>query len=148
MTDPTPTAGPATTPPWFVRAVMGRMTRVLNPLLGRMAGRKHLKMAAQIHHQGRRSGKPYMTPASARLDGTTFWIPLTFGPGSDWCRNVRAAGGCSITWNGVEYRAARPVVIDRGAALPGARAAFKPQERAMLRLLGIRQFLRLDLAGA
>ena len=121
MTDTTPTAGPATTPPWFVRAVMGRMTRVLNPLLGRMAGRKHLKMAAQIHHQGRRSGKPYMTPASARLDGTTFWIPLTFGPGSDWCRNVRAAGGCSITWNGVEYR-----VCPAGGNRPGRRPARRP----------------------
>jgi deazaflavin-dependent oxidoreductase (nitroreductase family) len=148
MTDTTPTAEPITTPPWFVRAVMGRMTRVLNPLIGQMAGRKHLKMVAKIHHQGRRSGKPYMTPASARLDDTTFWIPLTFGQGSDWCRNVRAAGGCTITWKGVDYRAARPVVIDRAAALSAARAAFKRRERAMLRLLAIREFLRLDLAGA
>jgi hypothetical protein len=44
-TRPNPTA---MRPPWFVRAVMGRMTRVFNPLIGRLAGRKHLKMVAQI----------------------------------------------------------------------------------------------------
>ena len=63
----------------FVRIVMGPMTRVFNPLLRRVAGRKHLKMAAQIHHRGRRTGRAYLTPASARLDGGAFWIPLTFG---------------------------------------------------------------------
>jgi hypothetical protein len=138
---------PVSRPPWFVRAVMGRMTRVFNPLIGRMAGRRHVKMAAQIHHRGRRSGATYMTPASARLDGGAFWIPLTFGPGSDWCRNVRAAGECTITWKGVDYLATRPIVIDRAAALSSARGAFKPQERLMLRVLGIHHFLRLDIAG-
>ena len=61
---------------------MGPMTRVLNPLIRRIAGRRHMNMAAQIYHRGRRIGRPYVTPARARLHGDTFWIPLTFGTGA------------------------------------------------------------------
>jgi len=129
----------------FVRLAMGPMTRVINPLLRKVAGRRHMSMAAQIHHRGRRSGRLYVTPASARLDGAAFWIPLTFGTGSDWCRNVRAAGECTIRWKGTDYQARRPVVVERAVALSAARGSFKPHERAMLRLIGIRQFLRLDV---
>src|SRR5260370_37813927 len=87
----------------FVRIVMGPMTKVLNPLIGKLAGRRHFRMAAQIRHVGRRSGRPYVTPAGARLSGDTIVIPLTFGNRSDWSQNVRAAGGCSIRLNGRDY---------------------------------------------
>jgi len=143
LTHPTPVR-----PSWFVRTVMRPMTGVLNPLVRKVAGRKHLKMAAQIHHRGRRSGELYVTPASAPLEGDAFWIPLTFGTGSDWCRNVLAAGGCTIRWKGVDYEATRPVVVDRAAALSAARRAFQPQERLMMRVLGIRKFLRLDVVSS
>jgi deazaflavin-dependent oxidoreductase (nitroreductase family) len=122
------------------------MTRAFNPMLRRVAGRRRLKMAAQIHHRGRSSGRPYVTPASARISDGAFWIPLTFGTGSDWCRNVRAAGGCTIRWRGADYQATRPVVVDRAPALAAARGAFGPHERLMLRVMAIRQFLRLDIA--
>jgi deazaflavin-dependent oxidoreductase (nitroreductase family) len=134
-----------TRPSAFVRLVMRPMTRVFNPFLGRLAGGRHMGMAAQIHHRGRRSGRLYVTPASARLDGGTFWIPLTFGTGSDWCRNVRAAGGCAIRWKGTDYQATRPVVVDRAAALSAAHGAFKRRERAMMKMIGIRQFLRMEV---
>lgn len=131
----------------FVRVAMRPMTRVFNPLLRGLAGRKHLRMAAQIHHRGRTSGRLFVTPASARIADGAFWIPLTFGTGSDWCRNVRAAGGCTIRWKGVDYLATRPLVVDRTTALSAARGAFKPQERLMLRVIGIHQFLRLDIVN-
>jgi deazaflavin-dependent oxidoreductase (nitroreductase family) len=126
---------------------MGPMTHVFNPFIRRVAGRRHLRMAAQIHHRGRRSGRMYVTPASARRDGGTFWIPLTFGSGSDWCRNVLAAGGCTIRWQGTDYAATRPVVVDRAAAMSAARGSFRGYERAMMRMLGIKQFLRLDVTA-
>jgi hypothetical protein len=86
-----------------------------------------------------------MTPATARLAGETFWVSLTFGSGSDWCRNVLAAGECTIRWQGRDYRAVHPVVVERATAFAGAGRAFKRRERAMMRSIGIKQFLRLDV---
>ena len=163
MSEPAPITSPARVPPSlssvdsapgrkirpspFVRRAMGPMTHVFNPFIRRVAGRRHMRMAAQIHHRGRRSGRMYVTPASARRDGGTFWIPLTFGSGSDWCRNVLAAGGCTIRWQGTDYAATRPVVVDRAAAMSAARGSFRGYERAMMRMLGIKQFLRLDVTA-
>jgi hypothetical protein len=74
--------------------------------------------------------------------------PLTFGNQSDWTRNVRAAGGCTILLGGIEYRATRPELADRDQARPALHAAFGPAERAMFRVLGIRQYLLLQRAGS
>ena len=134
-------------PSRLVRATFGPMTRMLNPAILRLAGRRHVKFAAQIRHTGRRSGRAYVTPTSARLAGDTFIIPLTFGNQSDWSRNVQAAGGCEIRLNGTDYRAVRPELADGEQARDVIRAAFSPVERAMFRMLGIRQFLLLQRAG-
>jgi deazaflavin-dependent oxidoreductase (nitroreductase family) len=127
---------------------MGPLTKVLNPVMRKLAGRRHMPMAAEIRHVGRRSGRPYVTPAGARLTGDTFVIPLTFGNQSDWSRNVRAAGGCTIRLEGTEYRAVQPELADRDQAAPVVRAAFGPVERAMFRMLGIRQYLLLRRADS
>jgi len=132
----------------LVRAVVRPMTKVLNPVIARLAGRRHFRMAAQIHHVGRRSGKEYVTPAGARRAGETIVIPLTFGNRSDWSQNVRAAGGCSIRLNGVDYVATRPRFLALEDAQPLIRSAFTPLERASFRLLGIRQVLSLEARPA
>jgi alkylated DNA nucleotide flippase Atl1 len=85
-------------------------------------------------------------PASARLAGDTFVIPLTFGSQSDWSRNIRAAGGCEIRLNGADYHAVQPRLADWEQARQVAGSAFTPVERAMFRVLGIRQFLLLQRA--
>ena len=103
-------------------------------------------MAAQVRHVGRRSGRPYTTPVGARLAGDTIVIPLTFGNTSDWSRNVRAAGGCVVRLGGTDHRAVQPELADRGQAAPVVRAAFSPVQRAMFRMLGIRQYLLLRRA--
>jgi len=139
-----PTTSAVVRPSRFVRAVFAPLTRILNPVIVRLAGRRHVRFAAQIRHTGRRSGRQYVTPASARLAGDMFVIPLTFGNSSDWSRNVRAAGGCSIRLNGVDYRAVRPRLASREQALQEAHPVFGPVERAMFRILGIRQFLLLQ----
>jgi deazaflavin-dependent oxidoreductase (nitroreductase family) len=135
-------------PSRLVAVVMGPLTEVLNPVIRKLAGRRHMRMAAEIRHVGRRSGRPYVTPAGARLTGDTFVIPLTFGNQSDWSRNVRAAGGCTIKLEGTEYRAVQPELADRDQAAPVVRAAFGPVERAMFRMLGIRQYLLLRRADS
>jgi deazaflavin-dependent oxidoreductase (nitroreductase family) len=125
---------------------MGPLTKVLNPVMRKLAGRRHVMMAAQIRHVGRRSGRPYVTPAGARLTEDTFVIPLTFGNSSDWSRNVRAAGGCEIRLDGTDYRAVQPELAHRDQVAPVVRAEFGPVERAMFRMLGIRQYLLLHRA--
>ena len=82
------------------------------------------------------------------MAGDTIWIALTFGNQSDWSRNVRAAGECTIRIGGHEYQADTPRFIDRTAARPALQTAFKPTERAMFRILGIKQFLRLQAITA
>jgi deazaflavin-dependent oxidoreductase (nitroreductase family) len=135
-------------PSRFVRIVMKPMTKMFNPLIRRMAGRRHFNMAAKIYHRGRQSGRSYATPATARLSGDHFWVSLTFGPNSDWCRNVRAAGECTIRWQGKDYHAVGPIVVDRPVALAAAGKVFKRSEKAMMKAIGVNQFLRLDVDQA
>ncbi|MGO8958664.1 MAG: hypothetical protein ACLQFR_15030 [Streptosporangiaceae bacterium] len=130
-------------PARFVRMVVRPMTKVLNPVVGKLAGRRHFPMAAQIRHVGRRSSRIYVTPVGARLSGETIVIPLTFGNRSDWSQNVRAAGGCSVRLNGRDYTATSPEVRSLQDAAALIRSAFSRFERASLRLLVIRQVLVL-----
>jgi len=144
---PQVTAGPAGPSP-VVRIVMRPMTRLLNPLIGRFAGRRHFPMAARLQHTGRRSGRTYRTSVGARVAGDTAIIPLTFGTQSDWARNVLAAGGCLIRVDGQDYRATTPEFLDERAAFPVLGTFFGPVSRAGFRLLGIRQYLRLTVVAA
>jgi deazaflavin-dependent oxidoreductase (nitroreductase family) len=142
-----PAAPVAVGPSRLVRVTFGPLTKILNPAIVKLAGRRHVRFAGRISHTGRRSGRHYVTPVSARLTGDTFVIPLTFGSQSDWSRNVRSAGGCEIQLNGTDYRAVRPRLADGDQIKDVIRAAFSPIERIMLRMLGIRQFLLLQRAG-
>jgi deazaflavin-dependent oxidoreductase (nitroreductase family) len=135
-------------PSRFVKIVMGPMTKVLNPLIVKHAGRPHFRMAARLTHTGRRSGRTYVTPVGARRAGDSVLIPLTFGSQSDWSRNVLAVGGCSLRLEGIDYHATAPALLSRGEADSHIRAAFGRLERASMRMLGIRQFLRMSVVPA
>ena len=135
-------------PSLVVRIVMRPMTKMLNPMILRLAGRPHFRMAAQIRHVGRRSGRAYATPVSGRRSGDSVLLALTFGNQSDWVRNVRAAGGGSIRIDGQDYDVIRPQFLTRQEARPQIAAAFSPMERAGFRMLGIRQVMRLDIVPA
>lgn len=137
-----------TGPSPVVAIVIRPLTKILNPLIRELAGRPHVRFAAQVRHVGRRSGRRYVTPAGARLHGDVIVIPLTFGNRSDWSRNVRAAGGCSIRLNGRDYTATGPEILGMDEAGPLISSAFGPAERASFRLLGIRQVMRLHAVPA
>jgi deazaflavin-dependent oxidoreductase (nitroreductase family) len=134
-----------TGPSRVVRLTIKPMSKVLNPLVKKVAGRKYLGMAAQVHHRGRRSGRGYTTTAGARVHDGVIWIPLTFGTGSDWCRNVLAAGECGVRWKATDYTGTDPVVLDRRAAMSAAKKAFKLPERGVMHVMGIKHFIRLDV---
>jgi deazaflavin-dependent oxidoreductase (nitroreductase family) len=71
----------------FNRRITNRITR---PLAGWMPG------FAIVIHVGRRSGRTYSTPVNVFRDRGRYVFALTYGPESDWVRNVLAAGGCKI----------------------------------------------------
>jgi deazaflavin-dependent oxidoreductase (nitroreductase family) len=86
--------------------------RVLNPGMLWLGSRCRTSYAA-VRHVGRRSGRTYTTPVVAKLVGDdTVVIPLPYGPETDWCRNVLAAGGGTMTLQKRAYRLSAPEVID------------------------------------
>jgi hypothetical protein len=85
----------------------------------------------------------YMAPVAIGTTATVFLIPLTFGPGSDWCRNVLASGACEVKLRGVEYVARNAEVVDDSGVRGELDAAFNPVLRFFLAAQGIHQFLRL-----
>ncbi|HEY7122392.1 MAG TPA: nitroreductase family deazaflavin-dependent oxidoreductase [Ktedonobacterales bacterium] len=124
--------------------LQGGLTRVFNPFVLGHAGSRRLFKYAVIHHQGRRSGRSYATPVSARPTPDGFVVPMAFGERADWVRNVQAAGGCVIEWEGKEYTLTEPEVVD----LAAVRSAFSRIERALVPVFGAKQFVRLRHAPA
>jgi deazaflavin-dependent oxidoreductase (nitroreductase family) len=120
------------------RAALAVIRPLLNPLMLALTRSKVLGFAV-IQHRGRRSGRVYATPVAARPTADGFVVPLTFGEQADWFRNVQAAGGCVIAWNGAEYQVVEPEIIDRATAS----ASFTSLERVMLALMGMENFARL-----
>jgi len=122
------------------RRLIRSVAKVVNPLVLRLAGRRHVPVLGILHHRGRRTGREYATPLGIRpaADGG-FVMPLTFGEAAGWYRNIRAAGSCVITWRGSDHTVTDPVIVDGATALP----AFPRYERLALRLIGVRQFVWL-----
>jgi len=48
-------------------------------------------------------------------------IALPWGRETDWFRNVRAAGRCTIRWKGVDYECTEPTFVDEDVAFSAAR---------------------------
>jgi deazaflavin-dependent oxidoreductase (nitroreductase family) len=116
------------------------LTRGFNRLVVRLAGTRLLPLYGVIEHRGRRSGAAYRTPVVVRPTGSGFLVPMPWGEGTDWYRNVRAAGGCVLRWRGRDYHLVRPEVLDDPAA---ARAGFNAFQRAAMARFGIDRSLRL-----
>jgi deazaflavin-dependent oxidoreductase (nitroreductase family) len=76
--------------------------RILGPLAHYMPG------MGVIVHTGRTSGRQYRTPVLVFQRGDRYIIALTYGPETDWVRNVLAAGGCTLETRGRTVRLTRP----------------------------------------
>lgn len=119
---------------------LGRFNRrVTNPLLGPIVTR--LPGFGWIVHRGRRSGRTYRTPVLAFTRGDRVVIALTYGPATDWVKNVLAAGGCKLEKGSqrVDLHAPR-LFHDR------SRRAAPPLIRPALWLLGAADFLELRVS--
>jgi hypothetical protein len=83
------------------RRLIRAVARAVNPLVLRIAGRRHMPILGVVHHRGRKTGRWYATPLGVRrAAGGGFVIPLTFSEASRWYQHILAAGGCVITYRG------------------------------------------------
>ena len=124
--------------------VFGLGSRLLNPVMAKLAGKRHVRQFAVLQHRGRRSGRVYETPVVARRTSDGFVVPLPFGEKTDWYRNLLAAGEGMILWNGMAYHVVEPQLVEWAAARPD----FHRLERLAVPLLGIQRFVRLRYVPA
>lgn len=115
--------------------------RFTNASAARTAGKKGTGTTA-VHHVGRKSGKPYVTPVWGERVGERFFIQLPYGTDVDWCRNILAAGGCTLEHASVRYDAVAPVIVPAAEARPLLPAA----ARRMQGIIGAESYLRLDIS--
>jgi deazaflavin-dependent oxidoreductase (nitroreductase family) len=113
---------------------------VTNKLMIHIAGRRFGHFAV-LGHVGRKSGKLYRIPIIAEPFQSGFVIALTYGKRVDWYKNVEAKGGCSLKWKNQDFQLVRPVFIDREIGL----TAFPAMLRSGLRMIGIQDFLKLEI---
>jgi deazaflavin-dependent oxidoreductase (nitroreductase family) len=114
---------------------------LLNPAMMHLAGRKYW-YASVIRHTGRRSGRHYATPVVADRVNGGFIVPLPYGTGVDWLRNVEASGIAAITWRGHTYDVAEPEIVD--AATAGVQ--LPARNRRIFQRFGIKNFLKVKVA--
>jgi deazaflavin-dependent oxidoreductase (nitroreductase family) len=114
--------------------------RVTNPLTRSIAGR--VPPLAIVVHRGRRSGREYRTPVLAFPSSDRVLIALTYGAGTDWVRNVLAAGGCDLEWRGRSLPLGRPEVVDLASGFTAIPVVLRP----IVRLIGVKECLRLERA--
>ena len=119
-------------------------TARFNRLALRLSGHRYFPLYAVVEHVGRKSGQAYEVPVALITSPTQFLICLPFGRGTNWARNVLAAGGCDIRWKGRLHHATAPRVVGRDVALPLANRF----ERFMIPRLGFSDFLLLDRPSA
>lgn len=123
--------------PRFMRRVNRDFT---NRLMGPVAG--WVPPLAVVHHEGRKSGRPYRTPVLAfPVEGGTL-TPLPYGTDTDWVRNVLAAGRGELEAFGRRTDVENPRIVDVEEAMALVPSPLRP----VLRLLGLPGFLLFDRA--
>jgi deazaflavin-dependent oxidoreductase (nitroreductase family) len=118
------------------------LSHFLNPVMMLFAGTRLMPLYGVIQHRGRRSGKAFRTPVVVRPIEDGFIVPMPWGEGTDWFRNVRAAGGCVIRWKGRDYKMGVLEAVDASSA----QSAFNGSMRAGMTRFGIKQVARLHFA--
>jgi deazaflavin-dependent oxidoreductase (nitroreductase family) len=125
------------------RPLAGRVFSVFTPILNRfvvrITGRRYVPLYVLLRHRGRYSGREYATPVVGMRVPGGFAIPMAFGEGADWYRNIIASGGATIRQRGTEHQLGEPTAIDPEAAT----SPFPGWQKPVFRALGIRRFLFL-----
>lgn len=116
----------------FNRVGLNRVTRRVAPWLPGFG---------VVVHRGRRSGRTYRTPVNVFRTENGYVFALTYGPDSDWVKNVLAAGEAEVRTRGRQVRVTAPRLYH-----DESRRDIRPVERQALRLLGVSDFLAVTTA--
>ena len=116
--------------------------RVMNPRVMRAVERRESPFGV-LHHVGRRSGAARHTPIAVGRTPTGVAIPLMYGPGTDWCRNVLAAGRCTVMFEGEELALTQPRVAPASAV----EEQLAPETLREWQGMGIARYLLLTSAS-
>ena len=114
----------------FNRVGLNRLTRHIAP---RAPG------FGLVMHRGRRSGRTYETPVNVFPTQSGVRIALTYGPDTDWVKNVVAANGCQLRTRGRTRTFTSPKVVH-----DPTRSGTRAFERRVLRALKVEYFLDLE----
>lgn len=96
---------------------------------------------AMLTHTGRKSGRRYRIPLNVFRTDDGYLIALTYGPDTDWVKNVLAAGGCELRTRGRDVALTNPRLVH-----DESRSAMPVPARQLLALVGVTDFLRLTRA--
>lgn len=111
-----------------------------NKVAVKAAGSRLVPLWASVEHTGRKSGRTYKTPvAIVASTPDSLYIGLPWGRGTDWVRNLEAAGGGTVRWRGTTYVASEPTIVGKAEALARARGV----PRRMMSRSGLEEYLRL-----
>lgn len=94
-----------------------------------------------LTHVGRRSGRSYRTSLGVTRYRDGFLLPLTYGPRTDWYRNLMAAGTGTLVWRGQTYQLERPEIV----AGPEALRSWPTGSRIALQMAGVHDSVWLHL---
>jgi deazaflavin-dependent oxidoreductase (nitroreductase family) len=124
--------------PPVVNTVRGLNRRVFNPRQMETAGQPGA-FAGILRHTGRTSGRTYETPLGIEPTDDGFVIALVYGEDTQWLRNVLASGTAEVVVEGQTYRVERA----RSVPIESVIDDFKPSDRRLFGLFGVRHALRL-----
>jgi deazaflavin-dependent oxidoreductase (nitroreductase family) len=85
-----------------------------------LAGRRLMPVWGVLRHSGRKSGREYSTPLAFVATPGAFFVGLPWGRGTDWVRNVRASGRCTVRLRGREYECTEPEFVEKDAVVAAA----------------------------
>jgi len=96
-----------------------------------------------VVHRGRRSGRVYQTPVNVFAVQDGYVLALTYGPDTDWVKNILAAGECELRTRGRLIQVTAPRLYH-----DETRRGIRPVERQVLRFIRVADFLSLKTAPA
>ncbi len=94
-----------------------------------------------LTHVGRSSGKVYRTPLEVHPVADGYIFILVYGSGSDWVKNVLAAGTASLEVDGEEFDLVSPRLLPEDVAWQ----LLPETTKAPPKFLHVNEFLQVDI---